>query len=183
MLTWHGLSTQRDVSFGGLTDTLTASYGARTAQVFGEAGYVFDMGSFELEPFGSLSYALTNTDAFTETGGPAALSSAASSDNSTTTVLGARMAAPFAVNDMLVTARGMLGWQHQNGTAPSSQMTLAGSGPFTVSGASFAGNALAYEAGLNIDVNAGLNIDVVYSGQVSAGDFAQSIKGIVGGRF
>ena len=77
----------------------------------------------------------------------------------------------------------MLGWQHQNGTAPSSQMTLAGSGPFTVSGASFAGNALAYEAGLNIDVNAGLNIDVVYSGQVSAGDFAQSIKGIVGGRF
>ncbi|KRA45533.1 hypothetical protein ASD80_04150 [Devosia sp. Root635] len=183
MLTWHGLSTRRDVSFGGLTDTLTASYGARTAQVFGEAGYVFDMGSFELEPFGSLSYALTHTDAFAETGGPAALSSAAASNNSTTTLLGARMAAPFAVNDMLVAARGMLGWQHQNGTAPSSQMALAGSGPFTVSGASFAGDALAYEAGLNIDVNAGLNIDVVYGGQVSAGDFTQSIKGIVGGRF
>jgi len=183
MLTWHGLSTQRDVSFGGLANTLTASYGARTAQVFGEAGYVFDMGSFDLEPFGSVSYALTNTDGFTETGGPAALSSGASTNGTTTTVLGGRIETPFAVNDMLVTARGMLGWQHRNGTAPSSQMTLAGSAPFTVSGASFSGDALVYEAGLNIDVNAGLNIDLVYGGQVSAGDFAQSIKGIVGARF
>ena len=183
MLTWHGLATQRDVAFGGLTNTLTASYGARTAQVFGEAGYVFDMGAVELEPFGSVSYALTNTEAFTEKGGPAALSSGAYNNDTTTTVLGGRIETPFAVNDMLVTARGMLGWQHRNGMAPSSQMSLAGSTPFSVSGASFSGDALVYEAGLNIDVNAGLNIDLVYAGQISSGEFAQSIKGIVGARF
>jgi len=108
--TWHGLSTKRDVEFGVFTDTLAADYWAQTSQVHGELGYVFDLGAVEIEPFGSLSYALTNTPAFTETGGVAALSSAAAHSDAAVTVLGTRLEAPFALENMLVTVRGMVGW-------------------------------------------------------------------------
>ena len=179
----HGLSTRRDVAFGGFTDTLTADYWAQTSQVHGELGYVLDLGAVEIEPFGSLSYAMTNSPAFTETGGVAALSSAAAHSDAAVTVLGTRLEAPFALEDMLVTVRGMVGWQYQHGQAATSQFTMAGSQPFAIAGASLAGHALVYEAGLNMDVTEGLNLDVVYAGRLSTHDVSHSIKGIVAARF
>lgn len=181
--TWHGISSQRDVVFGGFTDTLNAEYGSRTSLLYGEAGYAFDLGRAEIEPFGSLTYAITHTDAYTETGGAAALSSSASRNDAIATVIGVRSNTSFAIEDKLVTVSGMLGWQHQAGDAPVSQFSLAGSQPFTVTGASATSDALVFEAGINLDVSEQLNLDLIYSGRLSAGDESHSIKGVIAATF
>lgn len=180
---WHGISSRRDVSFGGLSESLTADYGAQTSLLFGEVGYAFDLGAIELEPFGSVSYAFGQTDAYAESGGASALNSSASTQQSLTTILGLRPEMAFAMDDKLLRIRGMLGWQHQAGEAPSGQYSLAGSSPFTVSGASVASNALVYETGLNLDVSEGLNIDVLYSGRLAPNEFSHGVKGIVAAKF
>lgn len=181
--TWHGIASRRDVSFGGLNETLTADYGAQTSLLFGEVGYNFDLGAVELQPFGSLAYSLGHTNAYAESGGASALTVAASSQQSVTTVIGLRPEMAFAVDDMLLTARGMVGWQHQAGEVPSGQYSLAGSAPYTVTGSSLASNAFVYEAGLNLDVNEGLNLDLLYSGRLAQHDLSQGIKGNVAAKF
>ncbi len=181
--TWHSIASTRNVTIGGFTDTLTADYAARTSLLYGELGYSFDLGSTRIEPFGSASYTLTQTDAYAEAGGAAALTSAATSNESVTTVVGLRSSASIAVQDKLVTLNGMLGWQHQSGQAPTSQYTLAGSTPFTVTGANTASNALVYEAGINLDLSEQFNVDVVYSGRLSSDDLSHGIKGIIAASF
>lgn len=181
--TWHGISSRRNVSFGGLNETLTADYGAQTSLVFGEVGYGFDLGAVELEPFGSVAYSLGQTDAYSESGGASALSVAASTQQSVTTVIGVRPEMAFAIDDKLLTVRGMLGWQHQAGETPTGSYSLAGSSPFTVTGSSLASDALVYETGLNLDVSENLNLDLLYSGRLAPTDFSQGIKGIVAAKF
>lgn len=181
--TWHGISSNRNVSFGGLNETLTANYGAQTSLVYGEVGYAFDLDNVALEPFASASYAVTNTDAFSETGGLSALSSAATRNDAITTVIGLRSSTSIALDDKLVTLSGMVGWQHQSGKAPSNQVTLAGSTPFTVTGADSADNAFVYEAGLNLDISERFNADLVYGGRLSQSDLSHSIKAILAASF
>lgn len=181
--TWHGISSSRDVAFGGFTDTLTAAYGAQTSTLYGEAGYAFVFGAAKIEPFGSLAFSLTNTGAYTETGGAAALSSSASRSDGFATVIGLRSNASFALEDKLLTLSGMVGWQHQTAQAPATQFTLAGSQPFTVTGANAASNAFVFETGMNLDMSEQINLDLVYSGRISANDVSHSIKGLIAAKF
>ena len=65
---WHSLDTSRSMAFSGFSDDLSASYGARTLQAWGEAAYSFEAGAVRLEPFANLAYVNLSTDGFTETG-------------------------------------------------------------------------------------------------------------------
>ena len=51
---WHDIDIDRAVAFVGFSDSLSASYDARTAQAFGEVAYGATLDQFRFEPFGNL---------------------------------------------------------------------------------------------------------------------------------
>lgn len=114
---WNSLDTRRAVTIPGLSEVLSADYDAGTAQIFAKAGYRIDTAGAAFEPFPNLAYVNVRTDAFTETGGSAALSQAGSNTDATFTTLGIRASGDFALGTLDATARGMLGWRHAFGDA------------------------------------------------------------------
>ncbi|MDF2116369.1 autotransporter domain-containing protein, partial [Roseiarcaceae bacterium H3SJ34-1] len=175
--TWHDIKTNRSVAFPGFNDALSASYGARTAQVFGDLGYRIDMNSVSLEPFGSLAYVNLRTEGFRETGGPAALTSKGTTTGVTFTTLGLRASTDFAFGGMIATARGTLGWRHAFGsTTPVSTFAFAGGNAFNIAGVPIAQNAAVVEAGLDLRLFQDATFGVSYNGQFASSAGDQSVK-------
>ena len=115
---WNDVSTARSASIPSW-QTLTTDYDSGTAQVFGELGYGFKATGFEFEPFLGLAYVNLNTDAFSETGGPAALDSPGDATDVTYTTLAVRASTRFDVGPTRATLRGVAGWRHAFGDVES----------------------------------------------------------------
>ncbi|WP_162622658.1 autotransporter domain-containing protein [Salinisphaera orenii] len=63
--TWHLIDSRRSITFPGFRAHSSASHDARTAQVFGEAGYTLDINtSASIEPFVGLAQVHTHTNGF-----------------------------------------------------------------------------------------------------------------------
>lgn len=182
--TRHDNSTTRRVSFPGFTDTLSANYASGTTQVFGNVSHAFDLGAVSLKPFAGIAYVSHAADGFSETGGPAALSSAANVVNATFTSLGLGLEQQFVVGkDMLLTASGSVGWRHGFVETPIS-VNRFGAGPaFAVTGRSAASDVLTLGAGLALDVGGGINLDVTYDGQIGTGTQTHALQGAWAKRF
>lgn len=166
----HAVETTRYVVFPGFSETLKADYDAGTAQAFVEAGYRMEMGRVAFEPFAGLAYVSTSTDAFTETGGTAALTSADTTNAATLTTLGLRAAADFTLGHARASVRGMAGWRHAFGdVAPSSLVSFAGGDNFTVYGTPIARDALLLEAGFDVALSAKASLGLSYTGQLASG--------------
>ncbi len=161
----HNVSTTRDVAIGGFTDTLTAQYASGTAQFFGEVAHRFDLDSWSLTPYAQAAYIYGWTGAFDETGGAAALHTAASTDKALFTTLGLRaerqISLPTSGTAML---NGSVGWRHAFGATPTAQNSFATGSAFTVSGASFSADALLIGAGLDFALEQNTSLDLSYSG-------------------
>jgi len=167
---WHRFDTARSVAFTGFSDALTAKYDGGTAQLFGEASYKVDAGRFAIEGFSNLSYVNLRTDAFTETGGAAALSSQATSNDVTFTTLGVRASTDVALGAVNATVRGSVGWRHAFGdVTPVSSMAFAGSDGFEVAGTPIARNAAVLGAGIDFDLAPKAKLGISYTGQLSNG--------------
>ncbi|MDR7224222.1 autotransporter domain-containing protein [Aminobacter aminovorans] len=167
---WHRFDTARSVAFTGFSDALTAKYDGGTAQLFGEASYKVDAGRFAIEGFSNLSYVNLRTDAFTETGGAAALSSQATSNDVTFTTLGVRASTDVALGAVNATVRGTIGWRHAFGdVTPVSSMAFAGSDGFEVAGTPIARNAAVLGAGIDFDIAPKAKLGISYTGQLSNG--------------
>ncbi|WP_378947422.1 autotransporter domain-containing protein [Mesorhizobium sp. ANAO-SY3R2] len=167
---WNSIDTRRAVSFPGLSEVLSADYDAGTAQIFGEAAYRIDTAAASFEPFANLAYVNVHTDAFTETGGTAALSQASSNTDATFTTLGIRASGDFALGTVNATARGMVGWRHAFGdVTPFSTLAFANGDAFTVAGAPIARDAAVLEAGLDFDIAPKAKLGVSYTGQFGSG--------------
>lgn len=152
---------QIDTTRMALGDTLVASYNAHTAQAFGEIGAKLG----PIVPFVGANYINVATDAFEETGGPAALTADASDDGVTYTTVGVRVATDKMAGASL---RAMAGWRHTFGdTAPLANLTIQGQS-FTVAGVPIAENALVAEAGLDFDVTPNFTLSASYVGQISS---------------
>ena len=136
--TWNDISSRRNVSFPGFSDTLSASYSSRTFQAFGEVGYALGTPYGMLEPFAGLAVVHLETDSFTETGGAAALSVNGSSQTLGVSTLGMRAGYQIGVlNDgSILTFNGALAWRHSFGdvTPTVTSAFSAGSQAFTVAG-------------------------------------------------
>ncbi len=159
-----------------LMQTLTANYKARTIQAFGDIGA--DMGMFT--PFAGANYINVATDAFSETGGMAAVSAAASSQSIVFTTLGAR--AETDVGNGLV-FRGMAGWRHAFGdVTPLDSLTIQGQG-YTVAGVPVAADAFVAEAGVDMKVGNGATLGVSYSGQIGPNAQDHGAKGTAAVQF
>ena len=164
---WHAIDTSRAVSFTGINQTLSASYDAQSLQLFAEAGHKAQLGQFILQPFAGVSYIRLDTDGYSETGGSAALTAAADTQDTTFTTLGLRTS--MHLTDP-IHMRTMLGWRHAFGdTGPTSVFTLAGSNPFTVTGAPIAENAFVTELGLEAGLSDNAFLGASYNGQFGDG--------------
>src|SRR5690606_24736363 len=86
--TWSDIDTSRYVAF--LPENLTASYSASTMQAFGELGLRRRSGRALVESFVNLAHVRSSVEAFSETGGIAALDTEASSVSTTFATLGLR---------------------------------------------------------------------------------------------
>jgi outer membrane autotransporter protein len=164
--TVHRVSTDRDVSFPGLSQQLKADYDAGSLQVFGEVGYEVQTTVAAFEPFLNVAHVNLRTDAFSETGGSAALSAQKDTTNTTFTTLGLRTSSDFNLGGVLTKASGTVGWRHAFGdTDPSSRMSFAGSDSFVVDGASVSQNALVVQVGLDFAISEDATLGVSYNGE------------------
>lgn len=179
---WNAVNTTRQVAIGGFTDTLTANYGARTGQVFGEAGYRIAVGSTFIEPFAGIAHVAVGADGFTEAGGPAALTAAGFSHGTTYTTIGVRGAHDIYVTEAgTLTASAGVAWQHAfDAGAPSRDLTFASGGSaFTVAGVPAGRDSLLLEGGLDWQMTNGATIGAHYNGVLSAANQSHAIKGNV----
>jgi uncharacterized protein with beta-barrel porin domain len=182
----HDISTTRTIAFPGFADTTTASYGASTSQIFGEAAYGVVRGLVNAEAFANLAYASVRSDGFTESGGPAALRAAQATTSATYSTLGLRAQAPVpAIGPWAVTARGSLGWQHAyDGAAPISLMSFAASpSAFAIAGVPIAADTLLVEAGLDAVVHRNAVLGLLYTGRLAADASAHALRANLTVRF
>ena len=176
--TWQTLETARGIAFSGFADTAAAEYDAKTTQVFGELGYSLALGRSAIEPFAGFAYVNVNGSPFAEQGGAAALTGRSRFDASFAT-LGVRGSTPLMTGDrMQLALRGGLGWRRALGdVTPEAALAFsAGGAPFTVQGAPIAKDALAVEAGIDLDVAANAKLSVLYDGQLSADGSSSGVK-------
>ena len=180
----HAINSTRNVTVPGFVQTLTASYGGSTAQAFAELSADLDLNRVTLTPFANVALVNVTTDPFTEAGGPAALSSAASNNSYAFTTLGARGEVKLAMDHgVLVTAHGGLGWQHVFGNTPSATNAFAGGSAFNVAGAPLATDAAVLEAGLMFDVNETMQFGLNYNGQLATTGQSHAVKATLSGTF
>nr|WP_255714070.1 autotransporter domain-containing protein [Pelagibacterium xiamenense] len=167
---WHSLDTTRSTDISGFSDSLTASYNARTLQAWGEAAYSFEAGAARFEPFANLAYVSLATDGFTESGGAAALSAASNVVDATFTTLGLRAETDIAFGETDATLRGTVGWRHAFGGAPASQLSFASSGDaFTIAGVPLGRDTLVLEAGIDLNLADEATMSFAYGGQFGSG--------------
>lgn len=174
---WHNVETERSVAFTGFSDDLSASYDARTAQVYGEAAYAFDAGPARFEPFANLAHVSLSTDSFAEAGGEAALTSPGDVASATFTTLGLRAETSVVLDEVDVTLSGMLGWRHGFGDTPTATLGFtAGGEAFTVAGVPIARDSLVVEAGFDVALGKNARLSLSYDGQFGSGLYDHSAK-------
>lgn len=166
LYSWHNVSTSRRIT-NPLTETLAADYDARSLQLFSEAGFRIGDNRITAIPFAGVAYGSVETDAFTEQGGVAALSSPTQTTSTTFTTVGVRPIFDLAPN---LQARGMAGWRHALGDVEQdSTFSFAASDRFTVSGAPIAEDTFVGEFGFDMLAASGVSIGASYVGQYGDG--------------
>ncbi len=168
----HSIDTVRAPIFGSFSDLATGDSGGSTFQAFGEAGYRLGGPARWIEPFAGLSAQRVRLDAFTETGGPAALAVDDIAGTAIDGIAGARAAATVELDGgTRIRFDGLLAVRHAFDDAPRFRGAgFADGGPgFGIDGAPAGGTGLVTRLGLSIGVLGG-RIGVAYSGSYSGDD-------------
>lgn len=182
--THHMISTERSISFAAVSDTVSASYGAGTAQVFGELSRPFEVEGLTLTPFANLALVGHGHGAFSETGGAGALDVAAGTSVAAFTTIGLRAEHSFILEEgVLVRAEGNLGWRHAFADTPTSTNAFATGPDFTVAAAPIASDAIVIGGRLTIDPSEALKITLGYEGQFASGFASHAARLTLGGSF
>jgi outer membrane autotransporter protein len=177
---WHATDTTREVAFGNLSNRLTSSTDARTAQLFGELGYRMQADGIVLEPYADLAYVNLHTDGFNEVGGATALAGAGSSSGATLSTLGLRASSAFVLGHAQAKATGSLGWRHAFGpVATESQVRFAGGSLFQVIGLPIARDAATLDTGVEFALTRDVSARVSYAGQYGARYHEHAVQGHV----
>ncbi|KZK79538.1 Extracellular serine protease precursor [Pseudovibrio sp. Ad13] len=176
-LAGHDIDTDRSVAFSGFSEELSASYDARTTQIFGEAGYRFDHGAVSLEPFAGLAYVHLTSDGYSEAGGVAALTANGQAMEQTFTTIGLRAETRADLGAASAQLSAMVGWRHAFGDmAPLAYHAFDGGDDFSVAGVSIARDAFLLDLGAAVDLGANAALSLTYNGQFSSGFTDQGLK-------
>ncbi|MEQ8283737.1 MAG: autotransporter domain-containing protein [Parvibaculum sp.] len=174
--------TDRTVVVGGITNRLNADYDAHVMQAAAEIGTDLARGPVVFTPFAGLAVVHVETDGFTETGGPAALTVAGSSNTTGISTVGLR-ARRESEN---VALHGSLAWRHAFGDVEPTSRAAFASAPaasFTVAGAPISENALAFEAGADIRLGAQTVLTLGYAGEYGSDGQDHGVKAELTFRF
>ena len=136
---YHSIQTQRSLNLNALTGTLSADYNAYTTQYFTKAGYTFDAGIMDVQPYLALSHSRTEIDGFQESGLlDAALSGQSLSITSTSGTLGIQSNASYSLSQRYsLNARLNAAWNKEWGDRNTRrELSFAPEYPFYVVGAS-----------------------------------------------
>lgn len=171
-------ASTRSVAFGDFTDELSADYASTMLQAGARLSHTFDLGAMSLIPYASASYVAQTTEAFSETGGNAALSYADETRATTIGTIGATLEYQMLVGDsMLVTLSSSLGWRHRFADTGDASLSLVGGGPMAISGTSAAGDAAAFSAGVNFDLTDTTALNLGYRGELGQGSQTHALEG------
>jgi outer membrane autotransporter protein len=166
------------VTIGDYSDQLHAFTNAGTTQLFGELGQRFAFDTITFEPFANMAYVNLRTDGFRETGGDAALTARANTQEDGFATLGIRPSTTISWSGFDAILRGMAGWRHTFGdVTPNSVVSFAGGNSFTVEGAPIARDAGVVEAGLDFAVRDNVTAGLTYGGQFSSGETDNGVRG------
>lgn len=170
-LTSHDISTQRSVNVPGVAQALQGQYDSRTQQLFIEGGYQFSNTSWQLEPYVQYAYVKAESDAFTETGGDAALSARKSSNTVDLTTMGLRGAMNLKGSQQeqsWLSLRAGLAYRFASADrTPATSMAFGNGATFTTWGAPIADKATLVELGLAARMSERVMLEVGYNGQYS----------------
>jgi len=182
--TLHDVASERMVAIPGVTDALSASYLAGTAQGFAELDYDIYAGGTLLQPFANLAYVNVTTEGYAEEGGPAALTVARNTTGVGFTTLGVRAEQVLAVGEHDATLTGGIGWRHAFGDlTPTATQAFAAGEAFSVFGVPIAEDTATFEAGLDLVLGAGTSLGVAYAGQVAADAASHAVSARIDGKF
>ena len=175
---WQSVATVRSIAFGDFADYAEADYDANAFQLFGEAGYPLVIGNGEFEPFLGLGYARIDTDAFTESGGEAALAVAESSIGGMTATLGVRANGQYQIGDTAsLRLAGVVGWQYASLDTKGGALAFAGGAPFLVGGIPIDGNAMLLGASAEL-VLGRTSLGIGYDGMIGDLSSQHTIRGL-----
>jgi len=136
---YHSIQTQRSFDLNALAGALSADYNAYTTQYFTKAGYAFDAGIMDIQPYLALSHFRTDIDGFQESGLlDAALSGQTLTTNNTTGTIGIQTNASYFINDAYrLNTRLNAAWNKEWGDRNAlRELSFAPNYPFYVVGAS-----------------------------------------------
>ncbi|SFE56517.1 subtilase-type serine protease [Methylobacterium sp. yr596] len=174
----NSLSLRRSILAPGFAQGLNARTSGLTAQVFGEVGYRVAFGAAVIEPFVGAAAIRIGQDAFTERGGPAALSGLGRDNDLAATTVGVRGSTRLTA-DLPVYLTGLVGWRRAYGDVVPKALLAFGAGQtgFLVAGVPINRDAVVAQAGLDWAVSPATTLGVSYTGQ--AGERAQdhAVKG------
>jgi outer membrane autotransporter protein len=167
--------TTRRIAFQGFSGSPTADYNGSVLQGFVETGYRLPVGNGHVEPFASVTAIRAKTDAFAETGGAAALSGTAITEDTMSALVGARFETsrmgPFSL-------RGTVGWRHGWGDLePVGRHAFAGGAPFTILGATGSRDAGVLNAEARFQLSQRITFSVGYDGVLGAANADHAITG------
>ncbi|WP_168355856.1 autotransporter domain-containing protein [Sphingomonas gei] len=167
--------TTRRIAFQGFSASPTADYDGSVLQGFVETGYRLSVGGGYFEPFAGLSAIRAKTDAFTEAGGPAALSGGAISERTMRSTLGARFETSAAG---ALSLRGTAGWSHGWGDLdPVGRHAFAGGTPFDILGTAGSKDAGVLDAEARYRLSPNVTLSIGYNGVLGAGNADHAITG------
>jgi len=178
LYTRHDNASTRNVEFQGFAEELSADYSSTTLQADAKLSHEFDFGAMSLTPYLSAAYINHATDGFSESGGDAALSYDASTAATAVATLGATVGYQMLAGDgMVVTATASLGWRHSFAGSADASLSLAGGGPFVVTGTASQSDVAALAAGLNFDLDDQTALDFAYDAQVGTSSQTHVLTG------
>ncbi|WP_193757805.1 autotransporter domain-containing protein, partial [Pseudovibrio sp. W64] len=181
---WHDIDTTRSVAFSGFTENLSGSYTARTAQIFGEAGYRFDYAATSLEPFANISYIQLSSDGYSETSGFAALKAGRQTMDSTFASIGLRAETRANLGQLTAKLSAQAAWQHAFGdVTPVVNHAFAGGDDFSVVGIPIAKDALFLNLGASVDLGRNTTLGLAYDGRFGSGFTDQGLKANIALKF
>jgi outer membrane autotransporter protein len=185
IVSWNDLNTHRTVAFPGFADDNSARYAGVAGQVFGEAGYRVDRVGMALEPFAGLAHIALRTDAFTETGGAAALSGLGGAEHVSSSTLGVRATKEGLIGPVPVAARASLAWRHViGGDTPTARLAFTSGSPlFLIAGVPIAPDAAVLEGGIDVALSRAASLGIAYRGQLASGADEHALEGLWRFRF
>ena len=159
----HQVESTRRIVHPALNQNLKADYDVKTAQLFAELGYVFNLNDcYSLEPYAGLSWNSAWSDSFKEKGGSAALRGKSEHSDNFSSSLGLRSL--YQPTDNLA-LKADVSWLHIYGDRdPETTLAFSGSDSFTVLGAPLSRNAANLNLAAELKIIPTFSIEAGYEG-------------------